>query len=67
MRGAAYDGTIDDIGEVIPGHDWDGCSSVMQLGSLAIGMWNKANNEPEQTIDMASGGGDGVVEGYGPL
>ena len=39
-RGASYDGSITDTGQLIPGHDWDGCRCVSRpgwhLSSLAI-------------------------------
>eukprot|EP01051_Picozoa_sp_SAG22_P006147 SAG22_NODE_392_length_11210_cov_3.879669_8_plen_1389_part_00 len=57
-RGSAYDGTLTDSGQLIPGHDWDGCSSVMQPD--AIIKYNLAVNEPPQKAD-AGGAAEGMV------
>ena len=59
-RNAAYDGTIDDWGHVIPGHDWDGCSWVRQIDTIAINGYNDAVREPRQTYDK-SATADGMV------
>ena len=64
-RGAAYDGTLDDLGHLIPGHDWDGCSAVRQIDTIAIHGHNAAVHEPEQTYDE-EGTADGLVGGILP-
>ena len=64
-RDAAYDATIDDLGHVIPGHDWDGCSSVRQIDTIAIQAYNDAVHQPKQTYD-AGGAADGIVGGAIP-
>ena len=62
-RGSAYDGTIDDLGHVIPGHDWDGCSWVRALDTIAIQQYNVAVGAPSQAYDTSSSGmGDGAKE-----
>ena len=60
-----YDGTLDDLGHLIPGHDWDGCSAVRQIDTIAIHAHNAAAREPEQTYDEA-GAADGLLGGILP-
>ena len=64
-RGAAYDGTIDDLGHVIPGHDWDGCSGGRQIDTIAIGQWNVVNSQPKQTYNINTTA-EGIVGDFLP-
>ena len=59
-RSSSYDGTVDDWGHVIPGHDWDGCSWIRQIDTIAINAYNDAVQEPRQTYNV-SATADGMV------